>query len=147
MNIYIESSVKGIKRKNGIVAYIIEKSEADTITQFGTVKEVTENQAELLALKHALNRIKTECGDILIYTENKYIFAAFEQKWIEKWKNNGFKSAKGEDIANKSEWEEVAKSLKDRMPKVFLNFQHSYKNWLKNEIEKRKEKLCTTGQK
>ena len=52
VNIYIASSIKALKPSNGVVGYVIETQTSKgpaTLTQFGTVKEVSKNAAEILA--------------------------------------------------------------------------------------------------
>ena len=44
VNIYIASSIKALKPSNGVVGYVIETQTSKgpaTLTQFGTVKEVS----------------------------------------------------------------------------------------------------------
>lgn len=142
MNIYIESSVKGLKRQNGIVGFVIEKNieTGDTVTQFGKVTDATENLAELLALKYALKRVPQD-ADITVYTDNKYIAGVFGQNWLSKWMESGWKTAKNTDVANKEHWQAVTESLGSRIPDFRLAEPHSYKRWLQDEVKKRAKAL------
>lgn len=141
VNIYIESSVKGLKRKNGVVGFILEAEgyEGKTVTQFGSVKEVTENQSQLLALKFALKRI-TDKSDLMIWSDNSYIEAAFKQDWIKGWLDRDWKTAKGKEVANKEEWECILQMLGGCRPQFEIGNNHSFKSWMKKEIERRAEK-------
>lgn len=141
INIYIKSSVKTLKRQNGVVGFVIEAEafEGYTITQFGSVRDVTDNQSQLLALKYALMRINDK-SELIIWTDNKYIAAAFNQGWIKGWKYRGWKTAKGKDVANSEEWKEVLELLKDNIPQFKIQENHSYSTWLHREVERRAKK-------
>lgn len=140
VNIYIESSVKGLKRQSGVVGFVLEAAgrEGDTVTQFGRVEDVTENQAQLLALKYALKRIQDK-REITIWTDNTYLAAAFQQNWIAGWIERNWKNAKGKEVANRTEWESILQMLDGCVPE-FRKEHHSYKNWLSGECERRAEK-------
>ena len=95
-DIYIASSITGIRRQNGVVGVVIEVQTAKgpaTLTQFGTVKDATPNQAVLLGMKFALSRIKLEC-DAVFHTDNTYVASAVEKGWYLEWKNNGWRTGR-----------------------------------------------------
>lgn len=140
IDIYIKSSVKTLKRLNGTVGFVLEAEgyEGDTITQFGVVKNVTDNQSQLLALKFALKRINDK-SNLVIHTDNKHIAAAFLQGWINTWKENDFKNAKGKEVANAGEWREVLNLLENNIPEFDFK-DHSYSQWLTQEVERRAKK-------
>lgn len=141
-DIYIVSSISGIRRKNGVVGVVIEFQTAKglaTLTQFGTVTDATPNQAILLGMKFALSRIKTEC-DAVFHTDNTYIAAAVENGWYSEWKNNDWSNAKGKKIANFTEWEAVSELLGDRIPVFEVGKDHQYKKWMESEVKKRAKK-------
>ena len=140
IDIYIKSSVKTLKRLNGTVGFVLEAEgyEGNTITQFGVVKNVTDNQSQLLALKFALKRINDK-SNLVIHTDNRHIAAAFSQGWINTWKENDFKNAKGKEVANAREWREVLNLLGDNIPEFDFE-DHSYSQWLPQEVERRAKK-------
>ncbi len=145
-DIYIVSSISGIRRQNGVVGIVIETRTARgpaTLTQFGTVTDVTPNQAVLLGMKFALKRIKTTCG-VVFHTDNTYVAAAVENGWYQDWKNNGWCTARGKKIANFTEWEAVSGLLGDRVPEFKTGEDHPYKKWMESEVKKRAEKHAKT---
>ena len=141
INIYISSSVKGLRRQNGVVAFILElEGKKDcTLTQFGTVEQVTENESYLRAFKHALMRLTKKC-DLSVWTDNAYMAAAFEQGWLYSWIENDWKNAKGRAVKNRSEWEEIAKLLNGTVPEFHVKESHTFKQWLTSETERRAKK-------
>lgn len=145
-DIYIVSSVTGIRRQSGVVGIVIEVQTGKgpaTLTQFGTVTDVTPNQAVLLGMKFALNRIKTTCG-VIFHTDNTYVTAAVENGWYQDWKNNGWCTAKGKKIANFTEWEAVSGLLGERIPAFRTGEDHPYKKWMESEVKKRAKKHAKT---
>lgn len=138
MNVYIESSVKSQKPKNGVVGFVLE-DEKGTFTQFGTVSEVTENESFLKALKYALKKAPLQV-DITIWSDSRYLFNAFSQGWLANWAKNDWKTAKGKPIANLEDWREVAERLETREITVRFKEEHSYKKWLVGEVERRAKK-------
>lgn len=141
VNIYIESSVKGPRRSNGVVGFVLEEeSHKDkTLTQFGKVENVTANQAVLLALIHALRRIKTGT-DITIWTDSFYVQSALVHGWLEEWSENGWKTARGKEICNEKEWRQIKELLGDVEPEFEIGTQHPFKNYLKSEVERRSKR-------
>lgn len=141
-DIYIVSSITGIRRQNGVVGIVIEVRTARgpaTLTQFGTVTDATPNQAVLLGMKFALSRIKTECG-VVFHTDNTYVTAAVEKGWYQEWKKNGWCNAKRKKITNFTEWEAVSGLLGDRVPAFKVGDEHQYRKWMESEVKKRAEK-------
>lgn len=141
-DIYIESSITGIRRKNGIVCVVIEirtEKETQTLTQFGIVTDATPNQAVLLGMKFALSRIDPLC-DAVFHIDHANIAAAFENGWYLEWKNNGWHNSKGKEIANFPEWEAVSELLGERIPVFELGKDHTYKKWMQSEVKKRAAK-------
>ena len=73
----------------------------------GTEKELskgyrytTNNRMELLAVIAALETLKRENLDILVYSDSQYIVKAVEQGWLKKWIATNFKGGK----KNKDLW-------------------------------------------
>lgn len=141
VNIYIATSIKALKRQNGTVGFVLEAEghKDRTLTQFGSVRDATANQAVLLALKYALKRINTKT-ELTIWTDNTYIRAAFEQGWLEGWVKNGWKTHKDKMAANREEWECVLKELDGVIPQFRIKEPHPYRHWLQSEVERRAKK-------
>ena len=69
----------------------------------GGEPETTNNRMELTAATRALETLKTPCR-VTIVTDSEYMANAFRQRWIEKWKRNGWKTAAKEPVKNKDLW-------------------------------------------
>jgi len=141
VNIYIESSLKDLKRQSGVVCLILENPEnkSNTATQFGKIVDSTKYRAELISLKIALGMVKNT-QELTIYTDCQYMAAAFQRNWINTWIRNGWKTAKGRDVVDQEEWKRILELLKNRKITFKVNENHEYKLWMKSEVQKRSEK-------
>jgi ribonuclease HI len=85
---------------NGVTIFTDSDSELNT----------TNNRAEMLAIIKAVESISTKGffedsqNSLIINCDSAYIVNAFEDKWIDKWKKNGWKNSKGEDVVNQDYW-------------------------------------------
>lgn len=138
VNLYLMTNITSIKPANGQYVFIFEMErdpEPVTLTVPGTVEGETRNSAEILILQKALSRLKP-C-DLTIHTENSYLASALEM-WLDKWQQNEFKDTKGEDIKFKDRWENISQMLKDIPYTTRLREEHQYKQWMREECERRK---------
>ena len=67
--------------------------------------ESTNQRGELLALYNALKVVLNECDDAQIITDSEYIFNAMTKNWCNRWANNGWITASGDDVKNRDLWE------------------------------------------
>ena len=58
----------------------------------------TNNRMELLAVIVALENVKKEQSDILVYSDSKYVVDAVEKKWVFRWEKTKFKKKKNPDL-------------------------------------------------
>lgn len=61
---------------------------------------------ELTAVIEGLKALKN-AKDVNIYTDSQYVQKAFTDGWIDKWKRNGFKTAKGNPVKNEDLWRQL----------------------------------------
>jgi ribonuclease HI len=88
----------------------------------------TNNRMELLAVIVGLEQLKTDKGEVTIYSDSKYVVNAVEQGWIFRWRKNGYKGKKNIDL-----WE--------RFLKVF--FKHTVKFiWIKGHAGHPENERC-----
>ncbi len=139
VNIYIESSIKGAKRKNGIVGIVLQAGNDDAATKsiFGIVKDVTAYEAILICLSRALGYIKQGCGKIYIHTDSGYVYQNCSTTRQIQWLESGFKTSKGEEVKYKAQWQAIYRGLSGKEFEVVYNQPNSFKGWLKNEVERR----------
>ncbi len=103
IKIYTDGSCIGNPGKGGWAAIIFMNNEKKILK--GSKDLTTNNQMELTATIKALEYISTK-EKIQIYTDSKYVKQGITE-WITKWKINGWKTSKKEDVKNKDLWLEL----------------------------------------
>lgn len=58
----------------------------------------TNNRMELLAVIMALEKLKTDNTEALVFSDSKYVVDAIEKKWIFGWQRKGFAGKKNSDL-------------------------------------------------
>jgi ribonuclease HI len=141
VNIYTETTFKGLKTQNGVIGYVLElitNKEPITLDSTEILHDIKPNRAELAAIIKALKRMNEKC-ELTIFTESSYVANAFNSGWMAAWKENGYKTARGKDVANREEWEQLDELLTGHIYEFRLREEHSYRNWLKEHVNKVKE--------
>lgn len=72
----------------------------------GGVKYTTNNIMEITAVLEGLRALKNEC-EVEIYSDSAYVVNAYNNKWIDTWKRNGWKNSQKEEVKNKELWKEL----------------------------------------
>lgn len=138
VNVYTYSQSKGPKRQALGYGYVLEcereGKEPVTLSKIG-ISEGSNQEISVLAVLEALRRLSKD-ADLIIYTESEYAFGGLAH-WMAIWKHAGFTNSKGEDIANKAIWGEIAQILESHPFKVKLKEDHQYKAWLKQECARK----------
>ena len=136
VNIYTASGIRSPRAGNGKAGYILEmKTEKEPVTLTKTVEllNATANQSELRILNMALARLTKKCS-LTIYTESGYVAAGIEE--LSRWQENGWKTSRGTDVANKEEWQETAELLNGHAFSVTTE-NHEYRAWLRSEVTRK----------
>jgi ribonuclease HI len=140
INLYLETSIKGVKKGIGWYGYLLEyvdrKGNLHTIYDFKYETDVTPNMLQLMVFCAALNRI-TQDSEITVFTESAYLSGGYI-KYLQEWKSNGWKTAKGEPLKNKNLWQQVDKLTDRHVVRFDKTYHHGYKNWMVSEITRRK---------
>ena len=103
IKIYTDGSCIGNPGKGGWAAIIFMNNEKKILK--GSKDLTTNNQMELTATIKALEYVSTK-DKIQIYTDSKYVKQGITE-WITKWKINGWKTSKKEEVKNKDLWLEL----------------------------------------
>ena len=105
----------------------------------GANENTTNNIMEITAVLEALKLLKEEC-DVEIYSDSAYVVNAFNQKWIENWKKNNWKTASKEPVKNQDLWKELYELTLKHKVKFIKVKGHS-----DNEFNNRCDYLATTA--
>ena len=121
--IYTDGACSGNPGPGGWAAIILVNNEIKEMF-FGSEKNTTNNQMELLAPIKAIQKFKKK-SEISIFTDSTYVKDGITT-WIKKWEKNGWKTSSKKSVKNKELW----KKLKN------LSFKHSVKwIWVKGHAQ------------
>lgn len=125
IEIYTDGACRGNGRENTIGAFGI------LFMYNGVKKEVkqafrntTNNIMELTAVIQALSMLKEPCS-VKLYSDSAYVVNAVNQKWLDNWQKNGWKSASKEPVKNKELWQKLIELLKQHDVKFIKVKGHS----------------------
>ena len=83
----------------------------------------------------AVEHLTKDCS-IELYTESRFVASGIG--WIPGWKQKGWKTAKGQDIAHMEEWQQLDELLTGSIT-VHCKEEHSYRKWQQFELERMKK--------
>ncbi len=104
MRIYTDGACSGNPGPGGWAAVIPLKT--NNIILRGGKAQTTNNEMELRAVIEALKAIDSP-DTIDIYTDSAYVEKAFNEKWIENWQKNSWKTANKDEVKNIDLWKEL----------------------------------------
>ena len=136
LRIYIESTWNGPSKRDGVAEYLLEYKKGDIpITKQGYIhlKDGTETQGCLMALINAFHLLRKPC-EVLVNTPSRTILNTIENEWLEKWQQNEWKTAKGEEVKNKDLWQMLLDKTKIHSFKMEYG-HHEYRNVMKSEVK------------
>ncbi len=94
------------KRRGGWAALLRYNNHEKLIS--GAEPNTTNNRMELTAAVMALRALKKPC-EVHLYTDSQYLKKAFTDGWLEKWQQNGWKTAARKPVKNKDLWLQLLK--------------------------------------
>ena len=108
VNLYTDGACKGNPGPGGWGVVIIKNGKpVDEI--YGGELNTTNNRMELLAVIHGLNKIE-EAGAVRVNTDSMYVKNGITL-WINKWLENGWKTAARNPVANRDLWHQLDTAL------------------------------------
>ena len=74
---------------------------------FGGEVNTTNNRMELMALLRAFQAINKPGQNIVVFSDSAYLVRCFNEKWYEKWLQNGWKNTAKKPVENRDLWEQL----------------------------------------
>ena len=131
-DIYIDTSIKGPKRRDGRYIYIIGIPEGDKYRQskpmIREVEDTTENHLTILALAAALSHLKKPFH-LDIYMDCAYVAGILDSKGYHGWMENDWLTSKGKPVTDKELWQDVAGMIKEHEVQIHLKSHHTIRDW------------------
>lgn len=84
---------------------------------YGGTYNTTNNIMELTAMIEGLKLLKESRLHVEIYSDSAYIVNAFQQRWIDRWRLNGWRTAQKKPVENQALWQRLIE-LVDGLAKV-----------------------------
>ena len=98
VNIYTDGSAIGNPGPGGY-GVIMEWVNKKYIKEFSDGYQMTtNNRMELLAVIVALESLKIEPMDVMVFSASKYVIESVEKKWVFNWQKKRFKGKKNDDL-------------------------------------------------
>lgn len=98
----------------------------------GGEKETTNNRMELTAVIEALKALKHPCI-VKVTTDSKYVCDSINQRWVYKWKENGWRKPDKKPALNPDLWGELLSLLETHQVTFF---------WVKGHNEHPENERC-----
>ena len=102
--LYTDGACSGNPGPGGWGAILMYKENKKEIS--GGKKDTTNNIMEITAVLEGLKALKNDC-EVEVYSDSAYVVNAFNAKWIDNWKKNGWKNSQKEEVKNKELWQEL----------------------------------------
>ena len=109
INIYTDGAYRS-SSEIGSWAFAIYNDDKLISYHSQALEEVTNQQAEMLAVIHSLKHLEdkeTPAEDVYLHSDSAYVVNCIEKEWWKKWVENNWKTSKGKDVKNKELWEEL----------------------------------------
>lgn len=140
VNIYLETSVRGLKRTVGWYGYLVEyidgKGQKHIREDYGVEMAVTPNMTILTAFIASLGQL-ARASEITVFTDNAYLRESYEKR-LPCWRENGWKTAHGEPIKNQKLWQMVAEKTSMHIVRFDSEYHHEYKTKMAAELVNRR---------
>ena len=141
LTIYTDGACSGNPGKGGWAAILIVGDNKKNLS--GAEYKTTNNRMELTAVIQSLQSLDDYNDfEIEINTDSKYVKDGIEI-WINKWKENGWKTANKKEVKNQDLWKNLDNIIQGKKIKWNWVKGHS-NNELNNEVDKlARRNLCS----
>lgn len=113
--IFTDGACSGNPGKGGWGAIVVRPN--GLVKELGDYAEgTTNNRMELAATIFSLKSVADDEAGVDLYTDSVYVIRGITQ-WIWGWRKRQWKTAEGEDVANKDSWEALAEIVSQRTGK------------------------------
>lgn len=104
----------------------------------GTLENVTENQATLQAIIHALMRFHEKC-EIRINTSCEHVLNSCRNFWPQQWEKAGWMKANGKEVKNADLWQQYLNVSRGHVISWSDDKEHEFSRYMEYELKKMEE--------
>jgi len=133
VDIYIDTGIKGPKRRHGSYIYKIATTKNGRLYDVGSMdilENTTENSLTVHALEAALKRINHPCR-LTIWLNCPYAASVLANRWFDLWAENGWKNSKNGPVCDAACWQDIRDMLASHEYEVRLKEHHQFSDWMK----------------
>lgn len=137
VTIYTDGACSGNPGPGGFGTVLVYTDSAGMVHEkeiSGGYSNVTNNQMELLAVITGFESLK-KSAEVTVYSDSKYVVDAFNNKWIEGWIKNGWKTSGKTPVKNVDLWQRLLKATESHE----VNFV-----WVKGHAGHKYNERCDT---
>ncbi len=109
VQIYTDGACSGNPGPGGWAAILTFNGKEKELS--GSMPNTTNNRMELFAVISGLGALKEPCN-VEIYSDSAYVVNAFNQKWIDNWQQNGWRTADKKPVENDDLWKLLLQIIK-----------------------------------
>lgn len=109
VDLYTDGACSGNPGIGGWAAILIYNGFSKQFT--GGEKLTTNNRMELLAIIEGLKKLNQSCN-VRVFSDSAYCINAINNKWLDSWKANNWKTSSKEEVKNQDLWEELLFEMK-----------------------------------
>src|ERR1700684_4122790 len=96
ITIYTDGAARGNPGPGGYGAVLIAGHHRKELS--AGYRHTTNNRMELMSVIVALESLKKDGEEVLIYSDSKYVVDAIEKKWLLGWEKKNFNKMKNPDL-------------------------------------------------
>lgn len=96
IQIYTDGSARGNPGPGGFGIVLIAGAYRKEISR--GYNYTTNNRMELLAVITALEQLKIDMSEVIVYTDSRYVVDSVEKGWVFGWEKKGFAGKKNPDL-------------------------------------------------
>ena len=122
-----------------VLQYVDSKGNLHEREYSAGYKKTTNNRMELMAVIVGLEALTKPCR-VKVVSDSKYVTDAFNQKWVDGWLKNNWKTAQKKPVKNKELWERLLAAMQTH--EVRFEWVKGHDGHPENE---RCDKLATTA--
>jgi ribonuclease HI len=101
VDVYTDGACSGNPGPGGWGAILVYNGQEKELSGFQA--ETTNNRMELFAAIQGLSALKESC-EVKLYSDSSYLVNAFEQRWIDSWQRQNWKTSAKAEVANQDLW-------------------------------------------
>ncbi|MDR2201900.1 MAG: ribonuclease HI [Clostridiales bacterium] len=108
VDIYTDGACSGNPGAGGWAAVLFYNGRRKEISGFEP--ETTNNRMELLAVIQGISSLKEPCS-VTVYSDSSYAVDAFNKGWVNKWRQNDWKTADKGEVKNRDLWNNLLTAI------------------------------------